>query len=213
MYVGGGKKMIIPIIMTTLVANNCVHMPNNGPVQYHELVEEAVFNCKNRSSDKIDITIIETLIRVEKEYDVPDELRGMLLAAACAESGFNPHALGDKQFSKDGKTPKAVGLFQMWGWWANPRYGYGVDRTDPKDSATALMEHIVKQLENTKRSCKYRTDERKWIAAWVHAIRSPKEGGRCREKPNHLRLLRKWHRQIINKRQDEIVCDYEMVGC
>ena len=205
--------MIMSIFVATTIVSACAQTPNVGPIEYYEIAEQAIFNCKNRSADKIDVMIIDQLIEVEKKYDVPEELRGMLLAAACTESGFNPNALGDKKFSRDGKTPRAVGLFQMWGWWSNPRYGYGIDRTNPEDSAFAFMEHIIKQLKNTKKSCKYRTDKRRWIAAWVHAIRSPKEGGRCRETPKHLRILKRWHKKIKKAREDSIVCDYDVVGC
>ena len=114
----------------------------------------------------------------------------MLLASACYESGFNPYARGDHKFSKRNK-PKAIGLFQMWKWWER---AYNIDRTNPVDAATAYMKHIKKQYD--KSNCKFRSEERKWIAAWVTAIRSAKKGGRCYEKPKHLKLLRKWHRKI-----------------
>ena len=201
------------ILSTMITVTGCVAAEKTGPIEYYELAEQAVFNCKNRSANDIDITIVDKLIQIEKKYDVPSELRGMMLAAACAESGFNPNALGDRKFSKDGKTPRAVGLFQMWGWWSNPRYGYGIDRTDTEESGIAFMEHIVKQLKNTKKSCRYRTGERQWIAAWVHAIRAPKQGGRCTERPKHLRILRKWHRAIRDNRKDDIICQHEAVGC
>tara|TARA_R110000824_G_scaffold148920_8_gene318946 strand:- start:2933 stop:3550 length:618 start_codon:yes stop_codon:yes gene_type:complete len=205
--------MINLILLTTVAVTGCIASEKAGPVEYYELAEQAVFNCKNRSANDIDIAIVDKLIQIEKKYDVPNELRGMLLAAACSESGFNPNALGDRKFSKDGKTPRAVGLFQMWGWWSSSRYGYGIDRTDTQESGIAFMEHIVKQLNNTKKSCRYRTGKRQWIAAWVHAIRAPKQGGRCRETPKHLRILKKWHNNIQENRDNDMICQHEIVGC
>ena len=188
------------ILVSTMAVTPCLQPED--PIEYYEIMEQAIFNCKSVAPENIDIDIIDSLIETEKEYDVPKELRGMLLSAACAESGFNPTAKGDRKFSKDGKTPRAIGLFQMWRWWESSRYGYGIDRTDPGQAATAFMKHIVRQIEKVKKRCKYRTDKKVWVTAWVHAIRKPKEGGRCRETPRHLRILKKWHKAIMEQRKE-----------
>ena len=158
------------------------------PITYDILVNHVAENC--RSKTNIDRALMWELVTVELKYNVPQNLKGMLLASACYESGFNPYARGDHKFSKRNK-PKAIGLFQMWKWWER---AYNIDRTNPVDAATAYMKHIKKQYD--KSNCKFRSEERKWIAAWVTAIRSAKKGGRCYEKPQHLKLLRKCHRKI-----------------
>jgi hypothetical protein len=66
------------------------------------------------------------------------------------------------------------------------------------------MAHIKRQIPKVKKRCKYRTRLKTWVAAWVHAIRKPKPEGRCYEKPKHYRLLRKWHREIYNKRKKAV---------
>ena len=165
---------------------------------YDMLTDQAINNCRNADPDSVDEYLIRDLIMIEKNHNVPDSLKGMLLASACYESGYNPKAKGDRKFSKNKKDPKAIGLFQMWPWWEDEKYGYGIDRKDPRASADAYIRHIKKQIFPVKKTCKYKSKKRIWIAAWVHAIRKPKEGGRCNERPKHLRTLKKWHRNIKN---------------
>lgn len=170
---------------------------NNEPISYEEIREQAMLNCKHaRVISGDDEEVIDGLIEIEKQYPVPKQLRGMLVAAACSESGYDPKAKGDHKFSKTKKKAMAIGILQMWPWWESKSSGYGISRTDYKQSAHAWMKHIMRKLPKVKRLCKYRTPERQWVAAWVTAIRAPKATGRCREKPLHLPLLKKWHRLI-----------------
>lgn len=165
---------------------------------YEEILLEAVHNCRGINPEKVNIELLEELIEIEKQFNVPPEFRGMILAAACMESGYNPRAKGDRKFSKSGKKPMAIGILQMW-----PIYEKmfpGLDRTNPSEAAVGWMKHIVKQIPKVKRMCRYRTDARIWLAAWVTGIRSKKIGGRCREVPNHHRILKRWHRNIKIKR-------------
>ncbi len=168
-----------------------------GPVTYEEIRDQAIINCKNvKNLALISEDIIDDLIAIEKQYPVPVKLRGMLLAAACSESGYNTTARGDHRFSKSKKKPMAIGILQMWPWWESKKHGYGIDRTDHNAAGHAWMQHIMRKLPKVKNLCSYRTPERQWVAAWVTAIRAPKATGRCREKPLHLPLLKKWHRLI-----------------
>ena len=80
-----------------------------APISYEEIYQQAIYNCPNRKSDKVDPVLIEKLIKIEMQYNVPPVMRGMLLAAACYESGYNPKAKGDHKFSRDKKTPMAIG--------------------------------------------------------------------------------------------------------
>lgn len=161
-------------------------------VEYEDLRKEAKqCRCaKNPPSDEL----LNTLIEVEKSFNPPESVRGMVLAAACMESCFNPRAKGDRKFSKSGKKPMAIGILQLWPIYE--RMFPGLDRTNPKQAATGWMTHIVRQLPKVKRQCKYRKPYKLWVAAWVTGIRYKKKGGRCRERPNHLRLLKKWHKKI-----------------
>jgi hypothetical protein len=75
---------------------------NTGPT-YDEIHDEALFNCPWAKMTEEKQKIISKLIEIEKRFSPPPEMRGMLLAAACMESGFNPKAKGDRKFSKSKK--------------------------------------------------------------------------------------------------------------
>lgn len=182
-----------------------------GPT-YEEIHDEALFDCPWAKMSADNQKIIGQLIKIERSFNPPPEMRGMLLAAACMESGYNPKAKGDKKFSKSKKKPMAIGILQMWPFYekAYP----GVDRTDPKSAATAWMQHIVKQLPKVKKTCKYKTDAKNWLAAWVTGIRSKKKGGRCNERPLHYRLLKRWHKNIRKSRKAAADCEgQDGCGC
>ena len=164
---------------------------------YDEVLQEAIHNCNGVDPEEVDIALLEKLIEVEKDFNVPAEFRGMVLAAACQESKYNPVAKGDKKFSKNKKTPMAIGILQLWPFYERT---YSVERTNPVESARAWMYHIVKQLPKVKRQCRYNKEYKLWVAAWVTGIRYKKPGGRCREVPKHLRVLKRWHRNIKIKR-------------
>jgi len=164
---------------------------------YDEVLQEAIHNCNGVDPEKVNIQLLEKLIEVEKEFDVPSEFRGMILAAACQESKYNPLAAGDKKFSKNKKTPMAIGILQLWPFYER---AYNLDRKDPVQSARAWMFHITKQLPKVKRQCRYTKEYKLWVAAWVTGVRYKKPGGRCKEAPKHLRVLKRWHRNIRIKR-------------
>ena len=177
----------------------------NAPITYDEIVDEAIFSCKNAKWVNIDEKILQTLVETEKRYGVPPSMRGMILASACHESGYNVNAKGDwrtvKRRGQKVRVAKAIGLFQMWPWWASPRGRYGIDRRDPVQSSDAYLNHITRQLSKVRKKCKIRSTKKLWVIAWVTAIRSPKASGRCHEKPKHYRLLRRWHKNIIKARK------------
>jgi hypothetical protein len=175
---------------------------SNGEVSYEELKYQAMHNCKNNNNPSV--KVVDTLIKVERLFNPPPSMRGMVLAAACVESGFNPLAKGDRKFSKSKKVPMAIGVLQQW-----PIYEkvYGTDRTNPESAALSWMGHIVKQIPKVKKQCRYTTNRKIWIAAWVTGIRYKKEGGRCNEFPKHYRLLKKWHRTIKKQRDAASTCD------
>ncbi len=183
--------MLLTILVGTLFANPGT--TNELYIKYDGIVNQAINKCPGLAPNKVDKKLIWSLARIENKYNPPETLRGMLLAAACQESKYNPNAKGDRKFSKNRK-PKAIGILQFWPW-AN-KY---IDRTNPLESADFWMKRIVKQLDTSvRRNCKFRNVKRKWVAAWVTAIRYPKKGGRCYEKPKHYRLLKKWYRNIKN---------------
>ena len=178
---------------------------------YEDLIEVATQECRVKPERE---GILWELVEVEQLYDVPYEIQGLLLAAACSESRFNPNAKGDWKINKRGKkVPRAIGLFQMWRWWER---AYKVDRRSTYSAALAYMKHISRQLPKVQKQCRFKTPKRQWIAAWVTAIRAPKKGGRCYEKPNHLRRLKRWHRKVRKIQQERYDAEWneeEDDGC
>ena len=71
---------------------------NDTNYDYNSLINEA-YNCRNATEKNLQTGIIEMLTEIEHFYfathDIPEDLRGMLLAAACVESGYNAKAKGD----------------------------------------------------------------------------------------------------------------------
>ena len=172
---------------------------------YDDLINEA-YQCENARIEHINSDIVERLVEIEKiyfeKYDIPDDLRGMLLAAACAESGYNPNAQGDwKVITKRNrkyKVPRAKGILQFWQW---AEKKYALNRLDPINSAHVWMQHIVNSYE--KNHCRYYrlTNKQRWLGAWAQAVRGriKKENRyRCYQRTKHWKKLRKWKKNIKN---------------
>jgi len=183
-------------LLTTLISTAILggypqdnNIPDDIYANYLPVVDQAIHKCHYARPEKVNIELLWDLVKIEAKYNPPPELQGMLLAAACHESGYNPGALGD--YTKDGH-PRAQGILQQWKWVKK----YGVDRLDPLQAADFWMKHVVKQLKRVKKKCRFRSERKLWIAAWVTSIRYPKASGRCYEKPLHLRILKKWKRNL-----------------
>lgn len=186
----------------------------NYTISYEDLKYQALYNCRYSEANYDNELVIDQIIEIEKRHNLPEGVRGMMLAAACHESGFNPQARGDHKFSKQGKA-MALGLYQMWAWWSNERRGYGIDRTDVVQSTEAYIAHVKKQLPKAKKLCGVKDVSRQWVIAWATAIRKPKKTGRCYEAPKfYKRVLKKWHKKIRkdvrtyeqNKRDGNCAC-------
>ena len=173
----------------------------NAPITYDEIRHWAIHDCRARSPKKIDTAIIDLLIEVEKENSIPKNLRGMILAAACMESGYNPLAKGDYRSVRGKRRPKAIGIMQLWPWTSSKKYGDSMlDRTNPRAAATFWINHVITRIPKVKKRCRFKSKKKIWIAAWVTAVRAPKPGGRCYETPKHLKILKRWYRKIRKQR-------------
>ena len=165
------------------------NIPDDIYTDYLPIVDQAIYKCRYARPEKVNVKLLWDLVKIEAKYNPPPELQGMLLAAACHESGYNPKALGD--YTKKGH-PRAHGILQQWKWVKK----YGVNRLNPHQAADFWMKHVVRQLKSVKKKCRFRSEKKLWIAAWVTSIRYPKASGRCYEKPLHLRILKKWKRNL-----------------
>ena len=189
--------------MTTAIAVMMLTTPVDYEPSYESLIFEAKYHCKTANPAKVEDKILEDLVEIEKKYNVPSSLKGMILAASCMESGHNPKAKGDYRIVKNKKLPMAIGILQQWPWYEKT---YNIDRTNHVQAADAWMKHIHKKVHMVKRTCGFKNERKRWIAGWVTAIRYPKPGGRCFEKPRHLRVLKKWHRKIKESRTEGDGC-------
>ena len=178
----------------------------NLTYDYNDLINEAYY-CKNAKDKDLNTGIVEELVKIEdwyfQFYDIPEDLRGMLLAAACVESGYNAKAKGDWKITLvPKKHPRAKGILQFWQW---AEVKYGLNRLDPIQSAHVWMQHIVntrkKNFCGRVKEKIYFSERRKWLAAWAQAVRGrlTKENRyRCFETTKHWKELRKWKKNIKN---------------
>ena len=176
--------------------NTCQYTESD-PISYDEIRKQAISGCSLRSADKVDTKLIDMLISIEKAHALPPSVRGLLLAASCSESGYNPRARGDwrKNKTTGRRYPKAYGLLQFWPW--AKKY---IDRDDPGQSANFWLKRIKKQIPHVRKRCKFRNTRKIWFAAHVTAVRAPKKSGRCYEKSRHHQLLMRWHKSIARDR-------------
>lgn len=194
----GEHGLIGIIILSTLVTQQ--QQPN---YDYDALLQEA-YECTSAKPEHVNSGIVDKLAKIEDKYfqmyQIPDDLRGMLLAAACTESGYNSEAKGDWEIvirrNREYKVPRAKGILQFWQW---SERAYGLNRMDPIKSAHVWMQHIVKTY-NKNRCRGYRlTNKQRWLAAWAQAVRGKqtKENRyRCFERTKHWKKLKKWKRMI-----------------
>jgi hypothetical protein len=143
-----------------------------------EILHVARTSCKNAKPKSVDTKLLRSLLDIEKSAGVPFKYRGMVLAAACSESGYQPKVTGDRG--------KAVGILQLWPWWEKR---YKVNRTDPLASARAWTTQIMRTFSKAKRKCGKR---RAFVTAWAWVASGPKKWT-CRA-PRHYTRLKRWHR-------------------
>ena len=151
-----------------------------------EILETATTQCVCAGTvDEDKKEILARILIMERAAEVPEELRGMTLAAACSESCYSFDAIGD--------SGKAIGMFQLHNWTRK-----FVDRESPLESAAFWLEHV--QSRAMQNPCGFDDKVQQWINGWVRAVRAPK-GGRCKERPLHLRALARWkhHQQTAQE--------------
>ena len=169
------------ILISFVVAS--LFLPSASPSEaaFEEaLVHIAATRCENARAVNIDKEFFRQLISIERASGVPFIYRGMVLAAACNESGYSSLATGD--------SGKAIGLLQMWPWWERK---YSLNRRDPIDSAVFWTKHILSVVPKAVKRCGKRKG---FVSAWAWVASGPK-GWTCRA-PRHYKRLRIWHRLV-----------------
>ena len=185
--------MIGYIVLSIIASNNLSY-------DYNDLINEA-YNCRNAKEKTLETGIVEKLVEIEdfyfQAYNIPEDLRGMLLAAACVESGYDARAKGDWKITfKTKKHPRAKGILQFWHW---AEKEYGLNRLDPIQSAHVWMIHVANTRDKNRCRSYKLTNKQKWLGAWAQAVRGrlTKENRyRCFQRTKHWKKLRKWKKNI-----------------
>jgi hypothetical protein len=138
------------------------------------------------------------MLGAEDHAGLPPDLRGVTLAAACLESGYDPEAVGDcycgeapsvrtlpSSVCVDGAPRcRARGILQLW-----PHAK--MDRHDPLASTWFWLASLMMQLDRVSGACPAAKGGDLLAAAWARAVRAPGPA-RCGEKPKAWPLLQRW---------------------
>ena len=174
-------KKILPALLMVAIALPAYASDKNNPCgeRCKRIVDVAINNCKNAPKG-VKKEFLYSLLAQEVALGVPDEYRGMVLAAACRESGY-------RAVPRPGDGGNAVGLLQMWPWWER----FGIDRRDPISATNGWLTRILMNVKRARRMCGKKMQYR---AAWAWVASGPK-GWRCRS-PRHYWLMKRWHRKV-----------------
>ena len=194
------RRYIVALLLTgSLVAIDGHGLTANPPFSDVELMAQALYSCRNLSKrriKKVDLTLFQKLLDLERAHGVPEDFRGMTLAKGCIESGYTAGVRGD---CKEGQC-KALGFIQLWPW----SQRFGVDRTDPIASVRFLLKRVQVGLKGSlnRRCPNVKGQLNRFRIAWLRINRGPKRHGkqRCEGMPHGLRRLYQWQRNIVRNR-------------
>jgi hypothetical protein len=162
------------------------------------LVERALTDCP-LTDPEADPWLLLDMLAAEDHAGLPEGLRGVTLAAACLESGYDPAAVGDCYCGDvrvtsgdtcDGAAPKCKAFGILQGHWWYERLG--VDRRDPLALTWAWLGRLVWQLDGRAAgACPDLRPGRLEAVAWARAVRQP-GSPRCEETPRAWTLMQRW---------------------
>jgi len=180
-------KALLIFLSMALTASAAAWVEPPTPME-RALVERAL-RCPNARDP--DPFVLLRLLRLETHPDinVPSVWRGMSLSAACNESGYVEHALGD-----DGS---AVGLYQLHYHHRGRCNLSRVEAADPVASARCWLWRIRRTFDTkARRKC---GEVRGWTAAWAWVAQRPSY--RCSAwSRGHMSRLRRWQGDIWSTR-------------
>ena len=158
-------------------------------------------------------SMVEEILRYEREAGFPPEVAGITVAAACNESGFHPRARGDwkhhetRQWCSRSQRNSGLcyytsgGILQLGGWAKKRLRAAGATSRDPRfdwrASVKVWTSHIASQVKRVRRDCP--TLARGWDAAtevdvWRAAHRTAVTRPKC------IQYRMKAGRQVCVKR-------------
>lgn len=158
------------------------------PTMWERLLVERALNCPNARRHNKDAFKLLALLRLEEhpEVQVPAEWRGMVLSAACNESGYSERAIGD--------SGRALGLLQLHKW---HRRRCGLDDTAAVTGIPNALCWLWRvRVTYDRRGRDKCGDRRGWTAAWAWVAQGPL-GYKCGAwSSGHMSRLRRWKRQM-----------------
>lgn len=164
---------------------------DDEPTELERRIIDRAVTCANARWRPVDPWRLWRLLEHEERAGVPRVARGIVLAAACQESGY-------VEDGRRGDAGRARGVLQLWPWY---RDRYGVDRGDDDHSAEVWLYHLVRQLPGTERACRgvrkrwrETASQALWRRASARAVRSHRYS-RCNESTGHWRKLLRWQRK------------------
>lgn len=181
------KQVTVFVLALLALLSACPAFADAPPTQWESQMLDQAATCAPVGPKTHKMLL--KMLRAEEEAGIPDHVRGITVAVACIEAKFNPKAEGDHKFSKDGKTPMAVGLFQMWPWWKS----HVKDRSDPDKATKAWLAVLKDEADSAKRKCKTKDDHKAWKAAVAYIQFGPgATKRRCGQTTRHYALMQTW---------------------
>ncbi|TNF36619.1 MAG: hypothetical protein EP329_05015 [Deltaproteobacteria bacterium] len=155
------------------------------------IVEYAMYHCDNAAARYAKPFVMLELIRVEEDYGIPDELRGVTLAAWCSEAAYQLDAVV-------GDGGSAIGILQLHPQLAS-LCGNPDLRHDPIASAQCWLWNLRRIYDKASRRCR---PKRAWKAAelWL-SQGGQKSGYSCKRVSSHVARLEQWHRGLAREQQ------------
>jgi len=155
------------------------------------IVEYAVNNCDNAAARYAKPFVMLELVRVEEDYGIPEELRGVTLAAWCGEAAYQLDAVV-------GDGGAAIGILQLHRHLAS-LCGDPELRHDPIASAQCWLHHLRRIHKKSSRMCR---PKNAWKAAelWL-SQGGQKSGYSCKRVSSHVARLELWHRALAREQQ------------
>ena len=171
-----------------------------------EMVDYILDNCPNGSRKQIDPYDVLALIRLEEKLGVPKEVKGILPAVFCIESGLkkaddlvgdNGLALGPAQFHVAAFRTCVISN------WARTNSSHIIDNKDWRRdflfSARCWITNTMRVLKRIEKECPDLDVYGKWqvaeanVANWVRY-----KNYKCKAKSKHFKLLEVWQQNMID---------------
>jgi len=195
------NSLIVALLATQITAAG-VNI-NKEDVTYFEIAEQAIFNCPTYKKGPANIrpTVVFDLIGIERKFNVPTHMKGMLLAHACTHGSL----AGDVKTLRYWKTKNILEKKKDILSISPPQKLIRFNRFHYQKAADIWMRRVIKELPKTKKKCAKFDESCSWLNAWLGSVKNFKKVPK-----KEVKLLRKWHKRIEKNRQTK---NHVACGC